>query len=382
MNWRLAEFVESLFADVVFLGYNYVASLLTLLRRPVRGAIRLYVRFRRAGVRQIAPHTVLFLTIFLLAVAWREFDSANTGQEEQHGRLSSLIRNVVAEDATSIELRQIFIACLVTLVLLDGVTRLAARVAPRGRRRQRLVALLLYSSAAQYVYIWLGAILWLEILTAAFPIPAYGSANQSVWYAWPVLVGLFLAVIAAPFVASLPVARQFDRHLSFSQEGLPHKFRLVGMSMIGVTIFIATLVAGAAVQRWMTPPARAIEYLSCSRTEERVSALVVIRNRARVSHVLEPDHFRIETCEVPDDVCADHEAQIVASSRGSSLPIYVIPGDGTEWIRVEAVVPAHDPQVFCEVVTMTREGLERLQTADGRTLRAPILGSVTVPVSP
>jgi hypothetical protein len=307
---RRADYVEDLFSGVISAFYNYVSSLVTLLRAPVRGSIRLAVRRMLPRVPQLAPQTIIFVTSVLTELAL--FSTAD---------MTPYLRSLVIARTTPPEIMPVIVASLVATIVLDVGVRWLARFRYRGdrRRQQRLVTVTLYALAATVAYLatarvaTFGAIVTYELPLALILVVQ-----------WSVTIALVPAIIV---IAAVP--RRRERRLS---EQIP---AFISAAIIVLFLTAAWRLSSSYATHLLSERRQTyLPRLTCSvGSDGRIGALLVATNDSDVARPYYSNDLMI-TVGIGG---RSHElnAGIVASSEGAGLPVYIIPARETFWLEAK-----------------------------------------------
>lgn len=263
MRVDLFELIEGVFRGVVYFFYNLFETLFQLIRRPLRGPLRLHQMNRSPKLRQIGGVTFLFVAmfgffaVFLAAYSLMQYDlpedmaAAGLLFEEIWRTMSSALMG--ESELTGYSLYPIVTAALVSTVILDSLIRVTARILSPRRRGRRELAI----AAAEFAMFW--PILLIIVLSL---FVATNSALQGVlalspgwsppgWAVVPVLAGILLAVVpAALLLASGVRARRLLRgragDRSNGPSGANRTAALLTLPVLAL-MFLAGIVPGAAV---------------------------------------------------------------------------------------------------------------------------------------
>jgi len=68
MDKNLNDVVDGFFKGIVFILFSFAASVVTVLRQPARGAVKLLRRLHAKDIYQVRPYVFLFLSFCLFRV--------------------------------------------------------------------------------------------------------------------------------------------------------------------------------------------------------------------------------------------------------------------------------------------------------------------------
>jgi hypothetical protein len=141
MKLDFLALLESIVGGFVAFVHSVATSLWAILRRPVRGPLRLVGRWRRPGARQIGGVTFLYLGAFLsLYFTFRTWDFTGLALIGAAGEAIVTLPTI-----SQAELWPILAGALVATTLIDAALRLWLRRRWRRQRRELLAAAAEYS---------------------------------------------------------------------------------------------------------------------------------------------------------------------------------------------------------------------------------------------
>ena len=313
---RRTDFVEDIFAGVVTAGYNYFASVATLLRSPVRGSARLAVRRALPRFLQLAPQTIIVLTVCIAYIAIKARWSSE---------VSDALRGILIERSVDRSAAVIIVRAVCVALVLDILVRfLSYAVHARSRRRRgRFAISTLYAYAATLLY------LVVPVVVAVTFISNFEAPSPF----------LLLAPIALLF-ASLPIAEVIAINCGPSR--YPTILR-AGLLAVAIASIAGALILGELSGEWLAtrrderkPPL--VQEIRCRLDAKRMAtAFVIFHNTGERPFVLEQaplmnirlfggQKFLVTT-------------RIDNSSRGVEQPIYVVGPSETAWLHLVSIEP-------------------------------------------
>jgi|GEM_PF-4826586 len=319
---RRADFIEDLFTGAIAAIYNYFASAAFLLLSPVRASLRLTVRRRLPTLSQLAPHTIIVLTLVVGQLT-----------KFQTSTLIPHMEQLVVDRSVPVPVTYAFAAGVAMVIALDLASRLVARVVHWRSRRKRLRLLtpLMYAYAAYVLYTIIGD-------TIVDCVTRFSADSIFVPRADRVA-----ADIASGFVwvvATLPVVYVVARS-SLAVPTRAHKRIYVALRYVGLfllvapSIIAALLVHDRANELLQDRTQISATYCSCTiASDGSATAVLVFNNVGHNLVALQPQDFWINVDDETGHRLAAGRIDAVDGSTGAGRPIYLIAPTSASWLKL------------------------------------------------
>jgi len=150
MNLDLLTLLENIVSGFVSFFYSLARSLFATARRPIRGPVRLYRKYKSHAVRQIGGVTFLCMGFF---VSFYVLHQANL--DVAQGGFGEWLRGLVVKavkhlpDTRAKDLWPVFVASLTSTIVIDAALRLYLDLRRVPHRRRDLVL-----GSAEFALFW------------------------------------------------------------------------------------------------------------------------------------------------------------------------------------------------------------------------------------
>jgi hypothetical protein len=184
MNLDLLTLLENIVSGFVSFFYSLLRSLFETARRPVRGPLRLYRRYKNPKSRQIGGVTFLCMGFFLIF-----YIAFNANDITPRALLAAALKAIQKLPDTHIkDFWPILVGSLASTIIVDAALRFLLDIFKLRRRRRDLVL-----ASTEYALFW-AALFAVVVATVLWVTFVFGSRIDPTLY----LIAAFGLVLCAP----------------------------------------------------------------------------------------------------------------------------------------------------------------------------------------